>query len=73
MDQLTGFRQVTALRTLNHIFRSYGAIKEIDHEENAVNMWGQYDLTELIACHNNQLVGKVGTATKLKDLPQYPI
>ena len=36
MNQITGFGQVYALTMLQHLFSSYGAIKNIDLEENAV-------------------------------------
>ena len=46
VDQLAGFGQVTALTMLQHLFSSYGAIDNIDLEENAVKMIGPYDPTE---------------------------
>ena len=41
--QLTGFGHVSALTMLQHIFASYGAIYQIDLEENAVKMMGTYN------------------------------
>ena len=46
MDKLTGFRQVTVLEMLQHLFRSYGEIDEIEPKENTVNMMGPYDPVE---------------------------
>ena len=46
MDQLRGFEQVRKVSMLQHIFRSYGAIYEIDLEENFVKMIGVYDPSE---------------------------
>ena len=34
---------------LQHIFSSYGAIDEIDHEKNAVKMMGLYNPAEPLA------------------------
>ena len=42
LDQLTGFGQLSTLTMLHHIFSRYGAINEIDLEENAVKMMGPY-------------------------------
>ena len=49
VDQLTGFGQVTELTTLQHLFSGYGAIDEVDLEENAVKMMGTYDPAETLA------------------------
>ena len=49
VDQLTGFGQVSALTILQHLFSSYGAIIEIDLEENAVKMMGPYNPMEPLA------------------------
>ena len=49
VEQLTGFRQVSALTMLQNLFSSYGVIDEINLEENAVNMMGPYNPTEHIA------------------------
>ena len=43
---MTGFEQVSALTTIQHIFTSYGEIEEIDQEENTVKMMGPYDPAE---------------------------
>ena len=43
VDQLTGFGQVSALTILQHLFFRYGAINEIDLDENAVNTMGPYN------------------------------
>ena len=43
MDQLIGFGQMTVLKMLQHLFRSYGGIDEIKLEENVVKMMGEYD------------------------------
>ena len=43
--QITGFGQVSALTILQHIFTSYGAIDEINLEENAVKLMDPYDPT----------------------------
>ena len=48
-DQLKRFGQVTALEMTDHLFRAYGAIDEIDLEENAVKMMGTYNPAELLA------------------------
>ena len=48
-DQLTGFRQMTALEMTNNLFRAYRAIVEIDLEENAVKMMGAYNLSKTLA------------------------
>ena len=42
MDQLTGLGQVTSLEMLQHIFKSYRLIDEIDLEENLVKIMGPY-------------------------------
>ena len=55
MDQLKGFRQVTSLEIIRHIFRSYGAIDEIKLEENSVKMMGPYDPAEPLA----RLIGQL--------------
>ena len=49
MYQLTVFGQVSALTTLHNILTSYGAIDEINLEENAVKMMRPYDPTETLA------------------------
>ena len=46
VDHLTGFVQVTTLQMIQHLFNSYGAIDEIDLEENAVKMIGPCDPAE---------------------------
>ena len=43
VDYLTGFRHVSAITMIKHLFSSYGEIDEIDLEENVVNMMGPYD------------------------------
>ena len=48
-DQLIGFRQVSALTILQHLFTSYGAIDKINLEENAVKMMGTYDPAESLS------------------------
>ena len=55
MDQLTGFGKATALEMLQHLFRSQGAIDEINLEENDVKMMGPYDPAEPLACLIDQL------------------
>ena len=55
VDKLTSLGQVSALTMLQHIFDSYGAIDEIDLEENAVNMMGPYDPAEPLYRLNKQL------------------
>ena len=40
VDQLTGFRKVTELTMLQHIFSIYRAIDKINLEENEVKMMG---------------------------------
>ena len=45
VDHLTGFGQVSAITMIQHLFKSYEAIDEIDLEENAVKMIGPYDPT----------------------------
>ena len=45
-DQQTGFGLVTALETMDNIFKAYGEIDEIDVEENAVKMMGPYNPAE---------------------------
>ena len=47
--QLNGFRQVTALTMLQHLFSRYKAIDEIIPEENAVKMMGPCDPAEPLA------------------------
>ena len=49
VDKLTCFRHVSALTMLRHLFASYGAINEIDLEENAVKMMGLYGPAEPLA------------------------
>ena len=49
VDQLTGLVQVYALTMLQHLFSSYGAIDEINLEENTVNMMGKYNPAEILA------------------------
>ena len=46
VDQLTGFRQMTAIQIIYNLFNSYREIDKIDPEENAVNMMGPYETTE---------------------------
>ena len=48
VEQLTRFRQVSALTMLQNLFSSYGVIDEINLEENGVNMMGPYNPTEPI-------------------------
>ena len=55
MDQLTGFRQVMALDMLQHFFRSYGAIDEIDLKEKSVKMMGEFEPVETLTNLTNQL------------------
>ena len=43
VDHLTGFLQMSALTMIQHLLLRYGAIDEIDLEENAVNMMGLYE------------------------------
>ena len=43
VDQLTGFGQVTALTIEQNFFSSYGAIDNIDLEENTVKVMGPYN------------------------------
>ena len=50
VDQLTGFGQVSALQTLQHLFASYSVIDKIRLEENTVKMMGPYDPAEPLAC-----------------------
>ena len=49
VEQLTGFEQVSILAMLQHMFTSYGAIDEIDLEENAVKMMETYEPEEPLA------------------------
>ena len=46
MDQLIGFRQVSALAMIQHLLSSYRMIKKISLEENAVKIMGTYDPAE---------------------------
>ena len=46
MYQITGFRQLSALNMIQHLFSSYGVIDKIDLEENVVKMMGTYDPVE---------------------------
>ena len=46
MDHLTGFGQVYALTTMQHLFFSYRAIDKIDLKEKIVKTMGPYDPTE---------------------------
>ena len=39
-NELTGFGQVMALGMMNHLFRAYTVINEIDLKENDVRMMG---------------------------------
>ena len=55
VDPMKGFGQVSALTMLHNLFLSYGAIDEIDLEENAVKMMGSYDPAEPLA----QLIEKL--------------
>ena len=55
VDQITGFGQVSALTMIQYLFSSYGAIKKIDLEENAVKMMGPYDPAETLALLIEQL------------------
>ena len=49
VDQLSGFRQVSALNILQHLLSSYRKIDEINLEENASKMMGTYDPAEPLA------------------------
>ena len=49
VNQLTGFGQVSTLTMLQHLFSRYGAIYEIDLEENEVKMTGPYNTAEPLA------------------------
>ena len=44
--QLEGFRQVTALQIIQHLFSSYGVINGINLKENVVKMIRPYNLTK---------------------------
>ena len=55
VDQLTGFRQVSALTMLKHLFYSYEAIEKTDLEENKVKIMGTYNPVEPLSCIVNQL------------------
>ena len=55
IDHLTGSVEVMALDILQHLFRSYGAIKEIDLKENVVNIIGPYEPSEPLSCLIDQL------------------
>ena len=55
VDQLTGFGKVYTFGMLQRLFTSYGAIDEIDLEENPVKMMGTYDLAEPLAILIDQL------------------
>ena len=46
MDRLIGFGKVTALKMLQHPFRLYWAIDEIDLKENSVKIMSLYEHTE---------------------------
>ena len=46
---ITGFVQMSTLTMLKHIFSRYGAIDEIDLEENTVKMMGPYNPAEPLA------------------------
>ena len=46
LDQLTGFVHVSAITILQHLFLSYGAIKEINLKENAANIMGPQNPAE---------------------------
>ena len=46
MDQLIGFGKVTSLKMLQHFFRLYVAIGEINLKENPVKIIRPYDHTE---------------------------
>ena len=43
VDQLTGFRQVSALNMIHHLLSSYITIDKINLEEIFVKMIGPYD------------------------------
>ena len=55
VDYLTGFIHVSALTMLQHLFSSYGAIYEIDLEENSVKMMVPYNPAEPLS----QLIEKL--------------
>ena len=46
VEQLTGFRQVTAIKMIQRLFNSYGLIDKINPEENAVKIMEPYDPAE---------------------------
>ena len=43
VDRLTGFGHVSAFTMIQHLFTSYGAMHEIDLEENEAKIMGPYD------------------------------
>ena len=49
LDQFTGFGQVYALQMRQQVFTSYGAIDEIDLEENAVKLMEPCEPAEPLA------------------------
>ena len=55
VDQLTVFRQVTALQMLQHLSNYYSVIDYINLEENAVKMMGPYNPVEPLARLIDQL------------------
>ena len=55
VDQLTQFVQVNYLKIIQQLFNTYGAIEEIDLEENAVKMMGPYDNVEPLSQLTKQL------------------
>ena len=62
VDQLTGFRQVSALTMLQHLFSSYKAIDEIDLKENSIKMMGPYNPPEPLSRLIKQLENGRGFA-----------
>ena len=49
IDQLTVFGQMTALKILQHLFISYGAIDKINHKGKAVKMMGSFNPAKPLA------------------------
>ena len=46
VEHLTGFRQVSSLTMLQHLFSSYGTIDKMELLQNDVKMMGPYDPKE---------------------------
>ena len=55
MDQLTGSVELMVLDILQHLFRSYGAIKKIDLKENVVMIICPYEPSEPLSCLIDQI------------------